>query len=277
MTKILITGCSSGIGLATAQYLAQQGWQVIATLRNVNDAKLLQHPFIRVKYCDLNKAEEVAALFADPEVQDIDAAFLNAGYGYLSTVTDINREGLTAQLNCNLIGTWDCFSRCTKLMQQQGKGKILVNSSVISFSPVPYRAAYGASKAGLNAMVTTFRIENPNPQIQVSLLHPGPIATKFRQRCYQEYLQYTKEKVTKENPYYEGYLEQETRIQGGKRKRFTLSSEQAAIKVAKILQSKKQKAHYFLCVPTYIMWFAQKLLPYSWFEKFVLATYKLEK
>ncbi|MFC6275957.1 SDR family NAD(P)-dependent oxidoreductase [Psittacicella hinzii] len=274
MAKILITGSSSGMGLASAQLFASKGWEVIAVIRNPEQARHLEALGIKVKYCEQTQYAKIEQLFQDPDLQNFDAAFLNAGYGHMATVEDTTPQALEAQLACNTVGTWAYFNACIKVFRQQGHGRILVNSSVISFSPIPYRAAYGASKAALDQMVETFRIENRDPNIQASLLHPGPVATNFRQRALHEYQTQTKNQDT---VYAQDYAQQEQRLQNKNRKRFTAQPEQAAALAYKCLTSKKQKIHYFLCLPTYVVWYAKKILPASWFEFFIRHAHKLEK
>ncbi|RIY34083.1 SDR family NAD(P)-dependent oxidoreductase [Psittacicella gerlachiana] len=272
--KILITGCSSGIGLATAIKFAQLGWEVIATVRQESDACHLTPYGIKVKYCDQTSAEQIEALFADPDLEHLDAAFLNAGYGFVSAVEDTQRKDLEQIINCNLLGTWDYFNRCIKIFHQQGYGRILVTSSIVSFVPAPFRAAYGASKAGLDSMIKTFIVENNNPRIQVSLLNPGPVITKFRTRALQESqnsFEHASSHLQKE------YQEQQERLTNTNRKRFTSTPEDLANIAVKALTSRKQKVYYLVGLPTYFMWYLQKFVPVNWALKFLQKTYKLEK
>ncbi|RIY31730.1 hypothetical protein CJP74_06565 [Psittacicella melopsittaci] len=273
MQKILITGCSSGIGKASAIKFKQLGWEVIATVRQAQDGVDLEQLGIKVKICDQGQGEDIAKLFADPDLQQLDAAFLNAGYGFISASEDTPRQQLIDLLNVNLVGTWDYFTRCIKLFRAQGYGRIMVTSSIVSFVPAPFRAAYGASKAGLDAMVKTFRVENDNPNIQVSLLNPGPVITNFRQRALQEYKDFTPTSAHLEKD----YQEQKQRLENKNRKRFTSTPEQLANIVVKAFNSKKQKTYYLVGLPTYFMWYLQKLVPQSWALAFLKKTYKLEK
>ncbi|RIY32947.1 hypothetical protein CKF54_03870 [Psittacicella hinzii] len=275
MQKILITGCSSGIGLTTALTLQNLGWQVIAVIRDTKDAPQLEERGIIVKYCDQTDPQQIEKLFNDPEIQTIDAVFLNAGYGFVSASEDTDPEQLRQLLNCNLVGTWDYFNRCVKIFRAKGQGRILITSSIVSFVAAPFRSAYGASKAGLDVMVKTFRIENDNPKIQVSLINPGPVISNFRQRALKEY---QASQTSRTNSHLkEQYLEQEKRLENKDRKHFTSTPEDIAQVVVKALNSKKQKVHYLVGIPTHFMWYLQKFIPETWVEKFIRKTYKFEK
>lgn len=191
-------------------------------------------------------------LFNQPEVQDVEYAFLNAGFGYVAAVEDITREAFAKQLETNLLGTWDFFHYLMQIFRKNGKGRILVTSSVIGFSPVPFRGAYGASKAALETLVQTARVENQNPNIQISLLCPGPVVTNFRATANKFYTEHTKEQMDK-SAYNAEYQAQEQRLARTGKKKFAVSPLEVAKVVEKCFKSKKQKTRYLICLPTYFV------------------------
>lgn len=226
--------------------------------------------------CDIDNADDIETLFAQPELASFDCAYLNAGYGYVSAVEDVKREALEKQFNSNVFGTWHCFTKCLEVYRRQGHGRLLVCSSVIGFAPLPYRGAYGASKAALEHMVSTARVEIANKNIQISLLNPGQITTLFRQAAGHMYDQYTKPTIEK-SYHYENYLKQEKRLANLGKSFLTCTPQDVAKLIEKIFNKKRQKTNYLICKSTWIMWFVKRILPTTWFEKFVRTTYLLER
>jgi NAD(P)-dependent dehydrogenase (short-subunit alcohol dehydrogenase family) len=190
MKHILITGCSSGIGLCAARVLQQRGYYVIATVRQTEDQQRLMNEGITTIMMDLALPDSVAQGF-DTALQlfngRIDGLFNNAAFGQPGAVEDLSRDTLKAQFETNVFGTQDLTNRVIAQMRQQGHGRIVYNSSVLGIVSMAYRGAYNASKYAIEGLADTLRIELANTDIHVSLIEPGPILSRFRSNAFAKY------------------------------------------------------------------------------------------
>ena len=190
MKSIFITGCSSGIGYATAHLLKQQGWRVIASCRQAADVARLQSEGLECLQVDVRVSTDYQAAIAyiKEHVGTLDAFFANAGFGQNGAVDDIPLEAVKAQFATNVFGTWDGILHVLPVFREQGFGRILVNSSVLGFAAMALRAPYNSSKFALEGSCDTLRLELAATDIHVSLLQPGPIKTRFRHNTLAQFL-----------------------------------------------------------------------------------------
>ena len=193
MNTILITGCSSGIGYDTAKQLHEKGWRVFASCRRTEDvARLQSEGLADTLLLDVTDSAQIEATFAHILAQTggrLDALFCNAGYGQVGAVEDIPRIALHQQFNTNVFGTWECITHAMKIFRRQGRGRVLVNSSILGFAAMPWRGAYNSSKFALEGLADTLRHETHGSAIFVSLIEPGPIATRFRPNALEKFKQ----------------------------------------------------------------------------------------
>ena len=184
--SILITGCSSGIGLESAKTLASRGYQVIASARNSEDVERLRSSgltAIPLDITDSQSIEKAVELTLELCHGRIDALFNNAGFGIPGAVEDLNRSTLQAQFETNVFGPFELINKILPWMHKQGHGRIIQNSSVLGFVVLPFRGAYNSSKFALEGLTDTLRLELRGTNIYVSLIEPGPITSKFRQNA----------------------------------------------------------------------------------------------
>ncbi len=185
----LVTGCSSGIGRATARLLRDRGWRVFATARRAEDLDTLRADGLEAVALDLADAESVAACAR--EVLEacggrLGALVNNAGYGQPGALEDVSREALERQFAVNVFGTADLTARVIPAMRAQGRGRIVLLSSVVGRVVIPFMGAYCASKHAVEAMGDEWRMELAGSGIAVSLVEPGPIESSFRRRVVGE-------------------------------------------------------------------------------------------
>jgi NAD(P)-dependent dehydrogenase (short-subunit alcohol dehydrogenase family) len=182
MRTILVTGGSSGIGLATAAALAARGDRVFATIRKGEDRARIEAIGARALILDLADADSVRRgldeLFA--AAGQVDAVVHNAGYGQYGALEDVSRERLGAQFEANVFGAHQINLRVLPGMRARGAGRIVFVSSVLGLVAMRYRGAYVASKFALEGMADTLRLELAGSGIEVALVEPGPISTRFR-------------------------------------------------------------------------------------------------
>jgi NAD(P)-dependent dehydrogenase (short-subunit alcohol dehydrogenase family) len=156
---VLITGCSSGIGLCVARGLKQRGWRVFATARQTTDVMRLQAEGLESLRLDLRDSASIQTAVAeilDRTGEQLDALFNNAAYGQMGAVEDLSREALREQFETNLFGTLELTNQIIPVMRRQGGGRIVFNSSVLGLVALPYRGAYVASKFALEGLADTF-------------------------------------------------------------------------------------------------------------------------
>ena len=191
--SILITGCSSGIGLEAAKTLHSRGYRVFATARKSMDVVKLRSLGLVVLQLDVADSSSIdQALTKLFETTDghLDALFNNAGFGLPGAVEDLTRQALQAQFETNLFGAFDLIQKIMPAMRKQGYGRIIQNSSVLGLVVLPFRGAYNASKFALEALTDTLRLELAGTKIYISLIEPGPITSHFRQNAHNAFQTY---------------------------------------------------------------------------------------
>jgi NAD(P)-dependent dehydrogenase (short-subunit alcohol dehydrogenase family) len=260
--SILITGCSSGIGLACAQGLAARNWRVIASARRPEDVDRLTDQGLTSVQLDLDDPASIRAAVArtlDLTGGILDALFNNGAYGQPGAVEDLSRETLRAQLETNLLGWHELTCSVIPIMRRQGHGRIVQNSSILGFIPLPYRGAYVASKYALEGLSDTLRLELRGSGIHVSLIQPGPILSRFRENARAVF----KARIDSEQSVHrEAYRRAEARLtQAGAVQPFTLPPEAVLKALIHALESPRPRARYPVTLPTRLFAILTRLLP----------------
>ena len=268
MNTILITGCSSGIGYDTAKQLHETGWRVFASCRRAEDvARLQSEGLTDALLLDVTDSAQIEAAFAHILAQTggrLDALFCNAGYGQVGAVEDIPRIALHQQFNTNVFGTWECITHAMKIFRRQGRGRVLINSSILGFAAMPWRGAYNSSKFALEGLADTLRHETHGSAIFVSLIEPGPIATRFRPNALEKFKQYID---IDKSVHAESYRAQLARLETeGDAAPFTMTSPDCAAVCVKALLAERPKARYRITLPTQAFWYLKRLLPTRWLD-----------
>ncbi|CAH9017160.1 SDR family NAD(P)-dependent oxidoreductase [Candidatus Nitrosacidococcus sp. I8] len=261
--SVLITGCSSGIGHCTALGLKARGYRVFATARKKQDIKSLADKGLEAIYLDLAKSAsiiEAANLVLSKTEGKLYGLFNNAAYGQPGAVEDLKREVLQAQFEANVFGTQELTNYLIPAMRKQKEGRIIYNSSILGFISMPYRGAYNASKYALEGLADTLRLELHGSGIQVSLIEPGPIISKFKDNAVQKYFEHINSKAS---PHYQTYQHIKQRLQKeGPTQPFTLPPEAVLKRVIHALESPQPKVRYYVTVPTYAFAFFKRILPH---------------
>jgi len=261
---ILITGCSSGIGLHCAQRLKEDGHRVFATARKIADVEMLLEQGFESVQLDLSNAASVDSglnTVLDRTNNELFALFNNGAYGQPGAVEDLTRDVIREQFETNLFGTMQLTNKLIPLMRKQGYGRIIHNSSVLGLVSLPFRGAYNASKYALEGFADTQRLELHNSGVYISLIEPGPITSKFRENAFRKY----QENIVKENSFFkEKYQAIEERLKKeGPAAPFTLGPEAVYTKLLHALDSEKPKSRYYVTFPTYLLGTLKRLLPGS--------------
>lgn len=259
--SILITGCSTGIGLYTAQHLQKQGYQVFASARKVNDVAHLKQLGLNSLQLDLNDSlsiKNAMIKILDQSDGKLYALFNNGAYGLAGAVEDLSRDAMRAQFETNLFGTVELTNLVLPIMRKQGYGRIIQNSSVLGFAAMPYRGAYNCSKFALEGISDTLRQELNGTNIHVSLIEPGPIVSDFRKNALKAFNKYIDRKNSPHKEQYNSMLERLAKE--GPAAPFTLGPEAVCEKVIHAMEAKSPRARYYVTKPTYIMGFLKRIL-----------------
>ena len=187
---VLITGCSSGIGLAVAKHLSDQDYRVIATVRSPENMEMLDALGIPAYILDLNRSSSIVEAWGkirSEHGEDIMALVNNGAYGQPGAVEDLSRAALEAQFQTNVFGTQELTNLVLPAMLRNDFGRVVQISSILGFICLRYRGAYNASKYALEALTDTMRLEFSDTNIRFSLVEPGPITSMFRQNAYRRY------------------------------------------------------------------------------------------
>ncbi|MBJ7537289.1 SDR family oxidoreductase [Marinomonas transparens] len=261
--SILITGCSSGIGLEAAKMLQQRNFLVVASCRHQKDVEKLKAQGIKhVVQLDLADSASIAKGLEDTlAITDghLYALFNNGAYGQPGAVEDLPVDALRAQFESNFFGTHDLTTRVLKLMLEQGYGRIVTNSSVLGLVAAPFRGAYNASKFAVEGLMDTLRLELADTPIHISLIEPGPIESRFRANA----LVALKDNIDTRNSRHKlGYEEAIARLsKEGPASSHTLPASAVVNKLIHALESTVPKPRYYVTTPTYVAGVLKRLLP----------------
>ncbi len=263
--SILITGCSSGIGLASALTLKQRGYRVFATARKASDVDKLHAQGLESLVLDVNDSNSIHNALAEILKKTngkLDALFNNAGYGLTGAVEDLTRDMMRAQFETNVFGPMELTNLVIPAMRKQGHGRIIQNTSILGIVAIPFYGAYNASKFALEGFSNTLRQELRGTNIFVSIIAPGPIRSKFRENALKTYYETLHKKDSVHKTLYkklENFFSQsiDTHPQ------FTALPDAVISKLTHALESPKPKAHYYVSLPAHLFAALRRLLPDS--------------
>jgi len=270
--RVLVTGCSSGIGFCVARGLADRGHRVVASVRKAEDLAVWPHPDIPVVQLDLDDPDSIRQGLEQALTHTdgaLDALFNNGAFGLPGAVEDLSRDALRAQFETNVFGWLELTNRVLPIMRRQGFGRIIQNSSVLGIAAFAYRGAYVASKFAIEGLSDTLRMELKGSGIDVCLIEPGPITSRFRANALAAMERYVD---IERSPHAERYRNQLARLQKpGPAAPFTLPPEAVLKRVIHALESPRPKARYPVTVPTYLFGFLRRILPTRWMDRVLLA------
>ena len=270
--SILITGCSSGIGLAAAMKLREEGWRVFASCKQQVDCDRLRTMGFeapRIDYTDTESIHQGLNEVLEATDGTLDALFNNGAHAIPGAVEDMPTDALRSIFEANFFGWHELTRSLLPIMRAQGHGRIIQCSSVLGLVTMPWRGAYNASKFALEGLTDTLRIEMRDTNIKIVLIEPGPITTKFRENAIPHFERWINWKDTARAPYYETNLLSRLYNSNGPDP-FELPPEAVVQKLLQALESKRPRARYFVTTPTYVMAGLRRLLP-TWALDWVLS------
>lgn len=264
---VLITGCSSGIGHAAAHALARRGWRVFASARKPDDVDRLRAEGLESLVLDLDDSASIRAAFAAVLACTggrLDALFNNGGFGQVGAVEDLTRDALREQFETNLFGWVELTNLAIPVMRAQRHGRIVFNGSVLGYAAFPYRGAYNAVKFAVEGLVDTLRLELAGSGVEVSLIEPGPIVSRFRDNCLPHFEKHIDWQASRHRVEYEAQL---ARLRNpGPVAPFTLGPEAVVERLVHALESRRPKPRYPVTIPA---------VAFAWLKR-VLSTWAMD-
>ncbi|RMD80657.1 MAG: SDR family NAD(P)-dependent oxidoreductase, partial [Gammaproteobacteria bacterium] len=200
------------MGRAAARGLARRGYRVLATARRPQDLAALEAEGLEalaLELADPASVEEAAREVLARASGELYGVFHNAGYGQPGALEDLSREALRAQLEANLLGAAQLSARLLPALRRRGEGRLVFNGSILGRVALPYRGAYVVSKYALAGLADSLRLELAGSGIHVSLIEPGPVATRFRQHALEAFL---REVDPERSPHREAYRSELARL-----------------------------------------------------------------
>ncbi|MBU3064608.1 SDR family NAD(P)-dependent oxidoreductase [Nocardia sp. NEAU-G5] len=179
---VLITGTSSGIGLATAVAAAQSGWQVMATMRDTTKAAALLAAAeqagvaVDVRALDVTDPASVAACLAG--IDRLDALVNNAGAGHLGTLEQESLDDVRAVMEVNFFGVLNVTKAALPLLRR-GAGRVVTVTSVGGVVGQPFNEAYCAAKFAVEGFMESLAPVAARVGVAVSVVEPGAVASEF--------------------------------------------------------------------------------------------------
>ena len=173
---VLITGCSSGIGMELANAFIKNGYVTYGMAR-----REITMPNLRYIKGDVTKFDDCKAVLKKiiEEQGHIDILINNAGMGISGPIEYVGEEESKKIMDVNFYGAWNMIKASLPFMRERNSGSIINISSFASFTPIPFQAFYSASKAALDSLSGALRSEVKGFNIKVATIHPGDVKTGF--------------------------------------------------------------------------------------------------
>jgi NAD(P)-dependent dehydrogenase (short-subunit alcohol dehydrogenase family) len=261
--SVLITGCSSGIGLDAARGLSKRGWRVFATCRQQADCDRLQAEGLDSFVLDYADEASIAAALDTALSRTggtLDAIFNNGAFACPGAVEDLPTDALRAIFEVNFFGYHDLTRRVIPVMRAQGHGRIVNCSSVLGLVGAPWRGAYVATKFAMEGLTDVLRIEMRGTGIHAILIEPGPVTSRIRQNAVAHFERWIDWRASPRRAQYEATLLKRLYESKGP-DRFELLPSAVTAKLIRALEDPRPAPRYFVTTPTYLMNGARRILP----------------
>jgi len=274
--SVLVTGCSSGIGRATAELLRFRGWRVFPTARKAKDLEVLREAGFEAIELDVVSSESIAAAIDTVLKKNggkLGAVVNNAGFGMPGAIEDLTRDAMRHQFEVNLFGLQELTNRLIPIFREQSHGRIVNISSVVGRIALPFMGIYSASKFALEAVSDALRVELSSDAISVSLVEPGPIHTRFSTNCAGQGEERLDTDSSKSGAAYKQYFKKR-RDGGMSEDRFRLPPEAVAKKILHALESPRPKIRYRVTIPAYLGDWMARFVPAALVDRLMVSHVK---
>ncbi|ANE48231.1 short-chain dehydrogenase [Paenibacillus swuensis] len=185
MSKIIaITGASTGIGLATALKLADNGWTVYAGTRNVERDQVKYGDKANLRFIEMEVTDPGSLQRAFDQIESahgyLDVLFCNAGFGFLRALGQADPADIERVFDTNVYGVMHSIRAGLPLLRKAASGHIIATTSVGGLVGQPFNEIYCASKFAVEGLIESLATYyKPAFNIDLTLLEPGAVATQF--------------------------------------------------------------------------------------------------
>ena len=270
---VLITGCSTGIGRATAERLASHGWNVYATARNaqsIADLALRGCKTLALDVCD--EASMRAAVQAVQLAEGAVGVLINnAGYGLEGAFEEVPMTDIRRQFETNVFGLIAMTKLVLPAMRRQRWGRIVNLSSMGGRLTFPGGSYYHATKHAVEALSDALRFEVKGFGIDVIVIEPGPIKTRFGDTAVGSIA------APKDSPYaaFNVVLEKQIReaYEGGPMARFAAPPQAVAAVIEAAIASAHPKTRYKVTLAARVLMGLRRVLPDRAFDAFLRSQF----
>ncbi|CAH2273140.1 retinol dehydrogenase 8 [Pelobates cultripes] len=193
---VLITGCSSGIGLKIAVQLAhdpQERYHVIATMRDLRKSGKLEaesghslNKTLEIKQLDVTQEDSVKKCLDGLPDRKVDILVNNAGVGQIGPIESLSMEDIRKVFETNFFGVVNLVKEVLPGMKKRGSGHIVVISSVMGLQGILFNDIYAASKFAIEGFCESLAVQLLKFNIFISLIEPGPVNTEFEMKLMEE-------------------------------------------------------------------------------------------
>jgi NAD(P)-dependent dehydrogenase (short-subunit alcohol dehydrogenase family) len=270
---LLITGCSSGIGRATALEAARRGHTVFASARDPSTLRELQgQGSIRALALDVQDAASCrqGVQRVLEETGRLDALVNNAGFAQYGAVEEVSLERWQQQFDVNVFGPIRMIQAALPPMREARRGTIVNISSVAGKLSIPFAAPYCSTKHALEAISDALRVELSPFGIRVVVIEPGPIVSKFEERARREV-----NALLKGNGPYSRFYGEAERAMDSDFRRGELPAEAVARVVIKAVEARRPKTRYLLTMMSKTVIPLRRVLPDRYFDRQMKKVLKL--
>ncbi|MFD1884528.1 SDR family oxidoreductase [Paenibacillus wenxiniae] len=267
----LITGSSSGFGLLIALVLARQGWQVIATMRDLSRRQELEQRAIQeglqaqIDYVRLDVNEETSITHAMTGIMQqygrLDVLINNAGYAAGGFIEHVPMEAWRSQLETNVFGLIAVTRAVLPIMRKQRSGKIINMSSISGIAAFPGYAPYATSKFAVEGFSESLRQEMSRFGVDVVLVEPGAYRTAIWNKGLSAI------HTTEDSPYTD-HLEA-VLAYSRHSSLHAPDPQQVAKLIGRLVNKRRPRLRYAVGRGTGILVLARRLLPWSWLERII--------
>ncbi len=243
---VLVTGCSSGIGLATCHVLSRNNFMTYGTVRNLSKAKKIQDLMnrenlsLKILRLDVNDNQSIKLAIKKilNDTGRIDVLINNAGYGMFGPIEEITIQEIKKQFETNFFGAIRLIKAIVPIMRKQGNGTIVNISSMVGRFAVPLNSAYVSSKFAVEGLSESISFELKEFGIRVIVIEPGVVKSDFFHKLKVK-------GMNLESPYHE-LMERRVNFLDKAMKNSLTSSYDVADTILDALNSKDPKFRYVI-------------------------------
>ncbi len=269
---VLITGCSTGIGRATAERLADDGWNVHATARRLNAIEELGKRGCKLHAIDVTDESSMEKAVAEVEKDGpIGALINNAGYSQSGAIETIPMDSVRRQFETNVFGLMRMCQLALPSMRAAGSGRIVNLSSMGGKLTFPGGGVYHATKHAVEALSDALRFEVKEFGVDVVVIEPGLIVTEFGETAARSLGE-----VADHGPY-DRFNADVARVTAeaykGGMARFGAGPEAVADKIAKALTARRPSTRYKVTPSARLVMGMRGLMTDRMWDRFVRSQY----